>query len=217
MAATYVTVAELRSNLGIGTLYSDSDLESVCQTSQDLLNSYLWFDSAPVVGAMIVNNVATVMLANPAIFAAGQSITIANSGSLYNGTFTITGTIPFTTGGTTQTLPSWFWSFNWATWPTGYSYVQFSKTASDDPFHRVLPYGTATGPDTKTASYATTPAIRQAAMILAVDIWQARQVSQTGGNGMDGFTPSPYRMGYQLMNRVRGLIQPYANPNALVG
>jgi hypothetical protein len=217
MASTYVTVSELRSNLGIGTLYSDSDVESVCQTAQDLLNSYLWFDSAPVVGAMIVNNVATVMLANPAIFAAGQSITITNSGSLYNGTFTITGTIPFTSGGTTQTLPAWFWSFNWATWPTGYSYVQFSKTASDDPFHRVLPYGAATGPDTKTTSYAATPAIRQAAMILAVDIWQARQVSQTGGNGMDGFSPSPYRMGYQLMNRVRGLIQPYANPNALIG
>lgn len=217
MAATYVTTAELRSNLGIGTLYSDSDVESVCQTAQDLLNSYLWYDSAPVVGAMIQNNVATVMLANPAIFAAGQSITIINSGSLYNGTFTITGTIPFTSGGTTQTLPAWFWSFNWATWPTGYSYVQFSKTASDDPFHRVLPYGAATGPDTKTTSYAATPAIRQAAMILAVDIWQARQVSQTGGNGMDGFSPSPYRMGYQLMNRVRGLIQPYSNPNALVG
>jgi len=216
MAASYVTVAELRSNLGIGNLYSNSDLESVCQTAEDLLNQYLWFNTAPVVGAMLTNNVATVMLANPAIFAAGQSITITNSGS-YNGTFTITGTIPFSTGSVTQTLPAYFWSFNWATWPQGYSYVQFSKTASDDPFHRVLPYGAATGPETKTTSYAATPAIRQAAMILAVDIWQARQVSQTGGNGMDGFSPSPYRMGYQLMNRVRGLIQPYANPNALVG
>ena len=54
-------------------------------------------------------------------------------------------------------------------------------------------------------------------MIIAVDIWQARQVSQTGGNGMDGYTPSPYRMGYQLINRVRAMIQPYANPLTLIG
>jgi hypothetical protein len=54
-------------------------------------------------------------------------------------------------------------------------------------------------------------------MIIAVDIWQARQVSQTGGVGMDGISASPYRMGYQLINRVRGLIQPYSSPNSLVG
>ena len=215
--ATYVTQEELRENLGIGTLYSDSTVEEVCQTAQDLLNQYLWFNTAPVVGGMIQNNVATVMIANPGIFASGQEITITNSGAAFNGTHTITGTVPWTTGGTTNTLPAWFWSWNWATWPTGYSYVQFSKTASDDPFHRVLPYGTATGPNTQTTSYAVTPAIRQAAMIIAVDCWQARQVSQTGGNGMDGFSPSPYRMGYQLINRVRGLIQPYANPNSMVG
>jgi hypothetical protein len=216
MAATYVTVAELRSNLGIGTLYSDSDVESVCQTAEDLLNQYLWFDVAPVVAAMIQDNVATLMLANPGIYVTGQSVTIAGCGSTYNGAKTITGTIPWSNG-TTNAIPALWW--NWAinAYPNGYSLIQFSKTASDDPFHRVLPYGTATGPDTKTSTYATTPAIRQAAMILAVDIWQARQVSQTGGNGMDGFTPSPYRMGYQLMNRVRGLIQPYANPSSLVG
>ena len=72
MAATYVTVAELRANLGIGTLYSDSDVESVCQTAQDLLNSYLWFDTAPVVAATIQDNVATVMLANPGLFVTDQ-------------------------------------------------------------------------------------------------------------------------------------------------
>lgn len=216
MAATYVTVAELRANLGIGTLYSDSDVESVCQTAQDLLNSYLWFDSAPVVAATIQDNVATVMLANPGLFVTGESVTLAGCGATYNGTYTITGTIPFSNA-TVNILPLLWWPWAWQNWPSGYSFIQFSKTASDDNFHRIVPYGTATGPDTKTATYANTPAIRQAAMVLAVDIWQARQVSQTGGVGMDGFSPSPYRMGYQLINRVRGLIQPYANPSALVG
>lgn len=215
MAATYVTVAELRSNLGIGTLYSDSDVESVCSTAEDLINQYLWFNRAPVVATSLTNNVATVMLANPGIFVTGQSVTIAASGITFNGTVTITGTYPM--GGNTTLIPAAWWNWAYQAFPTGYSFIQYSKTASDEPFHRVLPYGTATGPDHKTATYANTPAIRQAAMIVAVDVWQARQVSQTGGNGMDGFTPSPYRMGYQLINRVRGLIQPYANPLSLIG
>lgn len=216
MAATYVTVAELRADLGIGTLYSDATVEEVCQTSEDLLNQYLWFNTAPVVATSLSNNVATVMVANPGIFTTGQSVTVAGSGSVFNGTYTLTGTIPFSTG-TANLLPAIWWNWAYQTYPSGYSFIQYSKVNANLPFVRVLPYGAATGPDTKTATYANTPAIRQAAMIIAVDIWQARQVSQTGGNGMDGYSPSPYRMGYQLINRVRGLIQPYSNPLALIG
>jgi hypothetical protein len=54
-------------------------------------------------------------------------------------------------------------------------------------------------------------------MIIAVDIFQARQVSQNGGNGMDGMSPNRYALGYQLINRVRGLIAPYSSPNTMVG
>jgi hypothetical protein len=215
MAATYTTKQELIDNLGIGTLYPDAVVEEVCQTAQDLLNQYLWFNSAPIVATSISNNVATVMLANPGIFVTGQSVTIAGAGVTYNGSYTLTGTIPFSTG-TANLLPAIWWNWASQTYPSGYSFIQYSKTASDDPFHRVLPYGTATGPDHKTASYANTPAIRQASMILAVDIWQARQTSMAS-NGMDGVSASPYRLGYQMINRIRGLIQPYANPSSLVG
>jgi hypothetical protein len=54
-------------------------------------------------------------------------------------------------------------------------------------------------------------------MILAVDIWQARQVSQTGGVGLDGMSISPYRMGNSMIGKIRGLISPYQNPNSMVG
>jgi hypothetical protein len=158
MPATFVTTAELRANLGIGSLYSDATVEEVCQTAEDLIGEYLWHNDAPVVGTALQDNVATLMLANPNAFVTGQQITVSACGTTFNGTYTITGTIP----------PS-------------------------------------------------TPAIREAAMIIAVDIWQARQVSQTGGVGMDGISASPYRMGYQLINRVRGLIQPYSSPASLVG
>lgn len=216
MAATYVTEQELRDNLGIGDLYPDSVIEECCQSAQDLLNQFLWFDSAPVVGTTLQNNVATVMIANPAIFTTGQSVTLSGCGATFNGTYTITGTIPWSTG-TTNLIPALSWNTSVWNWPNGYSFIQFAKTASNVNFSRVLPYGSAVGTDTKTNTYATTPAVREAAMILAVDIFQARQVSQTGGVSIDGFSPSPYRLGNSMIGKIRGLIAGYTNPGAMVG
>ena len=216
MAATYVTEAELRSNLGIGSLYTSATVEEVCQTAQDLLNQYLWFNDAPVVAAGLQNNVATLVIANPGIFVKGQTISIEGCGSIYSGSHVITGTIPGIN--IPVSISTAFYTyFNNYSWPNGYSFIQFAKTHADDVFHRILPYGKASGQDTKEDDYSVIPAIREAAMIIAVDIWQARQVSQTGGVGMDGVSASPYRMGYQLINRVRGLIQPYSAPSSLVG
>jgi len=214
MAATYVTVAELRANLGIGSLYSDADIEEICSTAEDLIDSYLWYNSAPVVGSQISNNVASLTLANPATFVVGQSITVTKCGSTYNGTYTITGAFPGTT--VPLSIATGLFLDYLFRYPSGYSVVQYAKTAADDAFHLIKPYGVVKGPFHSTA-YSATPAIREAAMIVAVDIFQARQVSQTGGVGMDGVSASPYRMGYQLINRVRGLIQPYSSPNSLVG
>jgi hypothetical protein len=59
MPASFVTVAELRANLGIGSLYSDATVEEVCQTSEDLISKYLWHNDAPVVGTAVQDNVAT--------------------------------------------------------------------------------------------------------------------------------------------------------------
>jgi hypothetical protein len=216
MAATYVTKAELRANLGIGSLYSDATVEEVCQASEDIIKQYLWFNEAPIVAAGLQNNVATLVLANPGIFVKGQSVAIEGCGSTYGGNHVITGTIPGIN--VPVSISTAFWSyFSNYQWPNGYSFIQFAKVHADDPFHRIIPSGKASGQDTKEVDYAQTPAIREAAMIVAVDIWQARQVSQTGGVGMDGISASPYRMGFQLVNRVRGLIQPYAAPASLVG
>jgi len=216
MPASYVTEAELRANLGIGDLYSSAIVEECCQSAQDLLNQFLWFDSAPVVGTALQNNVATVMISNPGIFTTGDSVTLSGCGATYNGTYTITGTIPWSAGTATQ-FPSIAFNNRLTNYPNGYSFIQFAKTASNANFTRVLPYGSAVGADTKTASYATTPAVREAAMILAVDIFQARQVSQTGGVTIDGFSPSPYRMGNSMIGKIRGLIAGYTNPGTMVG
>jgi hypothetical protein len=211
-----VTMQQLRDNLGIGTLYSDATVEECCQAAEDLISPYLWHNDAPVVGSSISNNVATLVLANPGIFVTGQSITVSNCGATYNGTYTLTGSFPGTT--VPASIGTAFWStYAFSSYPNGYSIIQYAKTAADDNFHFIKPYGRALGPEHKPQAYTATPAIREAAMIVAVDIWQSRQVSQTGGVGMDGISASPYRMGYQLINRVRGLIQPYSSPNTLVG
>jgi hypothetical protein len=191
-------------------------VEECCQSAEDLIQGYLWHNDAPVVASSISNNVATLVLSNPGIFTTGQSITVSNCGATYNGTYTLTGSFPGTT--VPASIGTMFWStYALSSYPNGYSFIQYAKTAADDNFHFVKPYGRALGPEHKAQAYTATPAIREAAMIVAVDIWQARQVSQTGGVGMDGITASPYRMGYQLINRVRGLIQPYSSPNSLVG
>lgn len=216
MTASYVTVAELRANLGIGTLYSDPTVEDCCQAAQDQINSFLWFDTAPVVGTALISNVATVMLANTGLFTTGESVVITGAGSTFNGTYTITATLPFSTG-TTNLLPAFNMQLNYYQQPRGYSFIQYDKVAADQNFRRVVPSGVATGADTKATAYVNTASVREAAMILAVDIWQARQVSQTGGVGLDGFSPSPYRMGNSMIGKIRGLLAPYLSPNSMCG
>jgi len=215
MAATYVTYLELQANLGIGTLYANSIVEEVCQTAEDLLNEFLWFNSFPIVGVNLASNYAYVVVSASNSFAVNQSVTISGCGATYNGVQTVTSTWPWTQG--SGTFPVFnFMPYNLQTFPRGYCILQFSKIAADDNYHQILPYGKVVGSDTKTTAYASTPAVREAAMMLATDIWQARQQSSAGGISPD-FAPSPYRMGNTLMARVRGLISPYTNPRSMVG
>ena len=216
MVASYVTMAELRTNLGIGTLYADATVEECAQAAEDQINAFLWFDSAPVVGTSLSSNVASVVLASPGLFTVGQSVTIAGAGSTFNGSYTITGTIPWSTG-TTFGINTYMYGWLNQFYPNGLSIIQYAKTASDQNFRRVLPSGSAVGTDTKTTAYASNASVREAAMILAVDIWQARQVSQTGGVTTDVFSPSPYRMGNTMIGKIRGLLAPYMNPASMVG
>ena len=211
MAATYTTMQELRDSLGIGTLYLDATVEECCQTAQDLINSFLWFNTAPVVATGRSSNVATAIIANPGQFVVGQSVFISGCGSGFNGTKTITSTSPYPASVSAPYLPS-RWVF-----PLGYQYIQYASTGSDELIHLVQPYGLMAGPDDKTASYANTAAIRSASMILATNIWQSRQATQNGGMGVDGYASNPFKMSNTLMASIRGLLAPYLSPGAMVG
>ena len=191
MPATYVTKAELRTNLGIGTLYADAVVEEVCQSAEDIIKSKLYFNKVNIVSHSAVGTTGTVYFDREITgrFYIGLAITVENVAPHFNGAQTITAFDNYSL-----------------------SFVKAQITTTEK--HAVIPSGSVIVAGQ--VDYATVPAIREAAMMIATDIWQARQMSSAGGISPD-FQPSPYRMGNTLMARVRGLLADYLDPGGLVG
>jgi hypothetical protein len=120
-----------------------------------------------------------------------MSVVITKNGVPFNGTKTITGVGEY--------------SITFA--------VTGTPTATE--YHPVVPYGVVSGVTQNT--YSTIPAILEAALMISIDIWQSRQAPSSGGVTVDGYAPSPYRMGNTLLARVRGLLAPYLDPRSMVG
>lgn len=193
MPATYVTVASLRTNLGIGTLYPDSVVENVCQAAENLIKEKLWFNEQTIYAISAEGTTGRIYLAdNRQQFIVGDTITVENVRAHFNGTHTIT-----------------------AVYNNSENYLEFvNAQIVTREYHTIAPFGRVFG--ATSIDYETLPQVREAAMMIAVDIWQARQMSATGGISPD-FQPSPYRMGNTLMARVRGLLADYLHPGGLVG
>jgi hypothetical protein len=186
------TVAELRTALGVGTLYPDATLQEVCDAADNVLLPFLWKNDVPIIAHSSDGTVGTLYFNVDIrdVFYVGQSVVIANSGSRYTGTKTITGVSEF-------------------------SFTIAITAGSNNPYHEINPFGTASA-ETYT-DYTTIPAIQEASLMVSIDIWQSRQAPSSGGVSIDGYTPSPYRMGNTLMARVRGLLAPFLDPRSMVG
>jgi hypothetical protein len=186
------SISELRSALGIGTLYSDAILTEVVDAADNVLLPFLWKNQQPIVAHGNTGTVGTLYFNNDIqeVFYVGQSVVISGAGTKFNGTKTITAVSPY--------------SFNVTT-----------NHTSDNPRHTVEPYGIAAA-ETYT-DYSTIPAIQEASLMISIDIWQSRQAPSSGGVTVDGYAPSPYRMGNTLLARVRGLLAPYLDPRSMVG
>ena len=186
------TPTELATTLGVGTLYSDATLQEICDAADAVLLPMLWSPTWYTVAHSNVVGYGTLYFNDPVYgtFYVGQSVTIANSGSSYNGTKTITslGTYSFTVA-------------------TNHNNIQQR--------HPIAPYGTVS-----TTSYTTwtdDTAVQLAALMISVDIFQSKQAPASGGVSIDGYSPSPYRMGNTLLARVRGLISHALSPNSQIG
>ena len=189
MAATWVTEAELRLALGIGSLYSSEVVEEVCQSAQNIVSGYLWKNQQYNSAHSHIVGYGTLYFDTPHDYFIGQTVTVSGNGATFNGSKTITDI-------------------------SAYS-ITFATTHSTvEPIHPTNPFGTVAGTDY--VSYGTVPEIRESSLMIATDIWQARQASNAGGISPD-FQPSPYRMGNTLLARVRGLLANHLSPNGLVG
>ena len=188
-----VTVAELRSTLGVGTLYPDATLQEVCDAADAVLLPMLWANNSFLVGHSNTATTGTSYFNEYVadVFYVGQTVNIAGSGSKHNGNKTITG--------------------------VGEKSITYAITGNNNtptPFHPVQPFGTVTA-DTY-VDWSADMAIQQAALMVSVEIWQARTATLSGSNLVD-FQPSPYRMSAQLLAKVRGLIAHALAPTSMVG
>lgn len=188
------TVAELRTALGVGTLYADATLQEVCDAADNVLLPFLWTNTTPITGHSNTANTGTSYFDEyiQKTFYVGQTINITGCGSKHNGNKTLT--------------------------KVGEYSVTYAITGNNNavtPFHPINPYGVAAA-DTYT-DYTAIPAIQEAALMISIDIWQSRQAPSSGGVTIDGYAPSPYRMGNTLLARVRGLLAPYLDPRSMVG
>jgi hypothetical protein len=191
MGMALTTVAELRSTLGVGTLYPDATLQEVCDATDAVLVPMLWTPTQFAVAHSNIVGVGTLYFNIPVrdIFYVGESVTIANCGTKYAGTKTITAVDTYSISMTT----------------THNNVVKY---------HPIEPYGTV-APESY-IDWTTDTAIQQAALMISVEIWQARTATLSGSNLVD-FQPSPYRMSAQLLAKVRGLIAHALDPRSMVG
>lgn len=188
------TIAELRSALGIGTLYSDAILTEVVDAADNVLLPFIWANTEFNVAHSNTATTGTLYFNHNVYdtYYVGQTVVISGNGSKHNGSKTITGVDA-----------------------RSITYAITGNNNTPAPYHPVNPTGTVSA-DTY-LDPATVPAIQEAALMISIDIWQSRQAPSSGGVSIDGYTPSPYRMGNTLMARVRGLLAPYLDPRSMVG
>jgi len=187
------TVAELRSALGVGSLYADATLQQTCDAADAVILPMLWNNYSFNVAHSNTTNTGTLYFETTTkdVFYVGQTVVISGNGSKHNGSKTITGV---------------------GAYSITYAITGNNNTAA--PYHPVNPLGQVAA-DTY-VDWSQDSAVQEAALMISVDIWQARQVSNSGGVSPD-FTPSPYRMGNTLLARVRGLLAHAISPNSMVG
>ena len=186
------TVAELRTTLGIGTLYPDATLTEVVDAADAVLLPMLWNNYTFNVGHSNTTTEGTLYFEQSIkdVFYVGQTVTISGNGAPHNGSKAIT-----------------------AMTNTSITYA-VTGTPTAQPQHTVAPFGQVSV--VGTVDYTTDTAVQNAALMISVEIWQARTTTLNGANTID-FQPSPYRMSAQLLAKVRGLIAHALDPRSMVG
>ena len=187
-----VTADELRQVLGVSeSLFSDEYLETIIDSAEATILPMLTQYQSAVTATKIADNVIYIETLRPNFFVQGQDVVLAGIGYGLDGPYTV----------------------------SDHSVRAFMVTAIVNEADRILtpviPAGTITLDGGSAAEiYANVPAINKAILIVSVEIFQS--ITAPGGQieGVD-FTPTPYRMGRSLQNRVIGLISAFYDVDSI--
>jgi hypothetical protein len=183
-----ITLSELKAVLGIGDIYADALVQACADAAENIVLSLLTKNQWAVVAHERTNLVNTITTDRPHDVYVGQTVVIANSGTNFDGSKTITKVTEYT--------------------------MSFTGSGADYPKHGVIPYGTVKA--TQYIDYDTIPEVRQAALAIASDIWITR-TGTLGQQGVDFQSPAPYRLGRSLFTRVSGLLGKWIDTKSMVG
>jgi hypothetical protein len=201
-----IDITELKSVLGIGSIYPDAQVQAIADAAQDVVLSFLDFNRSPIVEVRLDDNVATYATSAPHNFVIGQTVTITGCGTPFNGNKVIT---------TINKQNSGFIIDDNTVVSGGSAYVfTAAVTNADITATPIRPYGQALL-TSQAALYDTNPRVRTATMAIAVDIFETNKGTM-GQQGVD-FAPAPYRLGRSMLQRVIGLLGGNVDTNSMVG
>ena len=184
-----IDIDELRTTLGVGTLYPDSTLQQVADAAEELIDGLLDYNRASIASAQLSNNVVTFYTADRNSLSIGDSVTVSGLDATFNGTFTIVSRDDF--------------------------FFTAAKTASNTELKRYKPFGKVILVS-QALIYDSVPSVREASLAVAIEIFQQRTAPGGTIQAVD-FTPGPHRLGQALLTRVRGLLAPYMDMGGFVG
>jgi hypothetical protein len=190
-----VTRDELKAVLNIGDLYPDTVLDQVIGSAEDVILSMVG-RYGYAVDRLCCTTANTIQLRTtvPHDLYVGQTVKLEGLvPAQYNG------------NGVVSELPSDV-------------LVRVVKEHGQTPFseeHPLVPTGRIYD-QAQADIYDGIPAVREAALAVAVDVFQSRQAPGGQMSGVD-FTPGPYRLGRSLITRVSGLLGRYMDAGSLVG
>jgi hypothetical protein len=211
--ATIVTVAELRSILGVSTsLYSDAYLTDVIDTSEAVILPMLVKYASPIQAVELEDNIATYQVLGDNNFSEGQSVVITGCGTPFNGTFTILESSNYdvdtfiVNSNSRVFVDGVYREFN--------GFFTVAITNADITERKVIPSGLATLSGAST--YVGVPAVESAVLAVSVEVFQSRIAPGGQIEGVDFTQVSPYRLGRSLFNRVSGLLGAYIDTDSMV-
>ena len=217
----YVDLAELKTVLGVGDLYPDAQLEQASTAATNLVLSMLSRYRYPI--DQLCCEEGDEVKARTVGFHqlyVGQTVVTEGLPTHLNGPATVTAI-----GYTAEQPPRPLWPFP-TYWP--YSYLptqeQLYNTVTFELIHTqppitekraIIPAGFISDQQSEDF-YEDDPLVLEAAMMLTVEIWQARVAPGGTIQGVD-FQPGPFRLGRSLIGRVQGLLAPHMDVGTMIG